>query len=315
VIVTLTPNPALDVTYEVDAVQLGETIRPVVRGSRPGGKGINVARVLASAGLEVIAVASVAEHDVEPWRSELAGAGIVACLLPSVTDTRRTIALVESSGRTTMIAEPGVAPSISVLDELVSAATAELDSDDVLVVSGSLPAGVPPDFVGSAVKLAAERGALIVVDTSGPALLLAAEAGATVLRPNLREAIEATGASNAIEAARLLVARGAEAVLLGLGSEGMIAVGRDEPQRVLRARLVQPLTGNPTGAGDAATAAVASLLERDQRDLRELLMLAVEWSAAALLMPLAGEIAIDRSDIARAIVFDEPNTTEFGRVA
>ncbi len=104
-----------------------------------------------------------------------------------------------------------------------------------------------------------------------------------------------------IEGARSLIARGAGLVLLSLGDEGMYAVTAD---RMLRARLSEPLAGNPTGAGDAAVAAAATLLADGDDDPEHILCRATAWSAAAVLMPLAGEIHPTWRDLERALILD-----------
>src|SRR5690606_42061309 len=92
-----------------------------------------------------------------------------------------------------------------------------------------------------------------------------------------------------------------------LGAEGMMAVSGDT---VLRARLPAPLAGNPTGAGDAAVAAVATLLDAGEQDTAALLRRATAWSAAAVLMPLAGEISPRHPELEAALVVTEPETAE-----
>ncbi len=138
------------------------------------------------------------------------------------------------------------------------------------------------------VAVGADARVPVIVDTSGPALLRAADAGATVLKPNAAELAEATGIDDPVEGARSLLARGAELVLLSLGADGMLAVTATD---LLHARLDEPLSGNPTGAGDAAVAACAVLSAEGERDPEVILRRATAWSAAAVLMPLAGDIS------------------------
>ncbi|MFP3380410.1 PfkB family carbohydrate kinase, partial [Bacillus sp. SIMBA_069] len=103
-----------------------------------------------------------------------------------------------------------------------------------------------------------------LIDAVGPALLLAVEAGADVVKPNRRELAETTGEDDPVEGARRLLDRGARLVLVSLGADGLLAVPRTGAP--LHARLPEPLTGNATGAGDAAVAAVATLLAAGNDD-------------------------------------------------
>ncbi|MBS1673788.1 MAG: 1-phosphofructokinase family hexose kinase [Actinobacteria bacterium] len=173
----------------------------------------------------------------------------------------------------------------------------------VLVISGSLPPGSPPALLPELIRIGRDAGATVVADTSGPALLVAADAGAHVLKPNAAELAEATGIADPVAGACELLHRGARLVLLSRGADGMLAVTADE---VVRARLAEPLAGNPTGAGDAGVAAVAVLLAQGVTDPAVLLRRATAWSAAAVLMPLAGEIHPSWPDLEAALLVDSP---------
>src|SRR5690606_6145228 len=106
-----------------------------------------------------------------------------------------------------------------------------------------------------------------------------------------------------LEGARELLRRGAELVLLSLGADGMLAISlaEDNALSILQARLDAPLAGNPTGAGDAAVAACAVLMDAGIHDPEQILRRATAWSAAAVLMPLAGEIDASWPDLERRI--------------
>jgi fructose-1-phosphate kinase PfkB-like protein len=102
-----------------------------------------------------------------------------------------------------------------------------------------------------------------------------------------------------VTAARSLLAHGTRLVLLSLGGDGMLAVTGDPV--VLQAQLPEVLAGNPTGAGDAAVAAVACALARGVEDPAELLRVAVAWSAAAVLEPIAGTISPRHAEFASRV--------------
>ncbi len=304
-IITVTPNPAVDLTWHVERIVPGGTHRADAAGVRAGGKGLNVARVAHAQGAEVLAVATVGGATGGEFSLELNESGVPNLLVPVTASTRRSVALVdESLGDTTIVNERGVAPSGEEWQALQDAVRGALrpaqglsqegvlehvEGPAVLVISGSLPPGTPDDVLPALVGLGRASGCAVIVDTSGPALVAAADAGASVLKPNGAELSEATGIPDPIEAARDLLRRGAEVVLVSLGADGMLAVsGGDDT--VLHARIPQPLAGNPTGAGDAAVAACAVLIDSGIRDPAQILRRATAWSAAAVLMPLAGEI-------------------------
>ncbi|WP_338567089.1 1-phosphofructokinase family hexose kinase [Microbacterium paraoxydans] len=288
-ILTVTPNPALDLTWQVGRLVAGGTHRAETGASRAGGKGLNVARVAHAEGASVLALTTAGGPVGAEFAAELTASGVPHVLVPVAADTRRSIALVdEAAGDTTIVNERGVNPTDAEWGGLLAEVVDRLPGAAVLVVSGSLPPGAPESLVPMLVAVGADARVPVIVDTSGPALLRAADAGATVLKPNAAELAEATGIADPVEGARSLLARGAELVLLSLGAAGMLAVTATD---LLHARLDEPLSGNPTGAGDAAVAACAVLTAEGERDPEVILRRATAWSAAAVLMPLAGDIS------------------------
>ncbi|WP_323095408.1 hexose kinase [Intrasporangium sp. YIM S08009] len=304
-IVTLTPNPAADVTYGVGVVHLGESHRVHDVTERAGGKGLNVASVLTGLGEHAVAVAPVGAADLAAWAADLTERGISHRLVESPSATRRSIAVVEADGRTTLFNEAGEPQPAGVWTRVAEALAALSDQAEVLTVSGSLPAEAPDDLVAQVVTEAARRGLRTVVDCGGPALAAALSAGPTLVKPNRTEAVAALGVdadTSARDLARLLVDRGAGAAIVTDGAAGLELVA---PDASLHARLRDPLRGNPTGAGDAMTAALAVEV-RDASGLpvgvdawAEVLRRAVAWSAAAVLQPVAG--AVDPDDAARLL--------------
>lgn len=298
-IVTVTPNPALDLTWRAERVVPGGSHRVPAAGVRAGGKGLNVARVLHAQGLAVRALTTTGGATGRIFADELAASGVPHRLVPVSVPTRRSAAIVdEALGDTSIFNERGENPTAAEWAELVAAADEELERATVLVVSGSLPPGAPEAIVEVLVAAAQGRGVPAIVDTSGPALLRAARAGAALVKPNREELEDATGLADPVAGALSLLGLGAGGVLCSLGAAGMLLLAgplADDgaPALALRARLPDPLAGNPTGAGDAAVAGAASVLA-DGAPVREaaerLLLRATAWSAAAVLAPLAGEI-------------------------
>jgi len=309
VILTVTPNPALDLTWRVDRLVEGGTHRADAGIPRAGGKGLNVARVAHAEGEQVLAVTTTGGRVGEEFAAELGASGVPHALVPVVAETRRSIAVVdEALGDTTIINERGVNPSdvewAAVLGEVVE----RLPSARVLVISGSLPSGAPDALLPMLIAVGKDAGVPVIADTSGPALLRAADAGATVLKPNAAELAEATGIPDPVEGARSLIDRGAELVLLSLGADGMLAV---TASALVHARLDEPLAGNPTGAGDAGVAACAVLYADGVRDPEQILRRATAWSAAAVLMPLAGDISPRWTSLEQQLRVTHPDPSSF----
>ncbi|MER7073012.1 PfkB family carbohydrate kinase [Terrabacter sp. NPDC000476] len=337
-IVTLTPNPALDITYAVPTVTLGESHRVGSVTERAGGKGLNVAAVLAtmlastsnrtstpttttptetgtSPGAGVVAVAPVGALDRDLFAADLDARRVPHRLIESPCPTRRSVAVVESDGRATLLNEAGVGQSRRVWQLVTDEVERLAGSARVLTVSGSLPPGTDPDLVLRLTELAHAHDLLVVLDVSGEALARALPAHPDLVKPNRSEAAGVLHAlagttdpapaatatlPTAEEAAYALVGAGARAAVVSDGAAGLVLV---HGELALRARLPRPLTGNPTGAGDALTAALAAGLDQAGQlpdgaaPWEALLRAGVAWSAAAVLQPVAG--ALDPADADR----------------
>lgn len=290
-IVTLTPCPALDISYEVDHLSIGQTNRVRRVWRRAGGKGVNVSRVLHEMGMPTVAVCPVGGAFGTAFEEDLRNSGIPHVPVAVAAPTRATVAVIDDDA--TMFTEPGPPLTSEEWDLLLEQAFAHLPANGVLVCSGSLPAGTRPGPLFERItKEAHGRSARVIIDTSGPALIAAATAGADLLKPNHDELREAVG-GDPLNGARRLCELGAGAVVLSMGVDGMVAVTREGSLRAVPPVVV---AGNPTGAGDAAVAALASGfgLAWPQR-----LHAAVCWSAAAAASPVAG--SLDRPTLTRAL--------------
>ena len=308
-ILTVTPNPALDLTWRVDRLVEGGTHRADAGAARAGGKGLNVARVAHAEGADVLAVTTTGGRVGEEFAAELAASGVPHALVPVIAETRRSIAVVdEALGDTTIINERGANPTDEEWAAVLAEVVERLPSARVLVVSGSVPPGAPASLIPLLIAVGADAGVPVIVDTSGPALVRAADAGAAVLKPNAAELVEATGIADPVEGARSLIARGVELVLLSLGADGMLAVTATD---LVHARLDEPLAGNPTGAGDAGVAACAVLYAAGVRDPEQILRRATAWSAAAVLTPLAGDISPRWTELEQQLRVSRPDPDSF----
>jgi tagatose 6-phosphate kinase len=302
VIVTVTLNAALDVTYAVPRLEPHRSHRVTSVAQVAGGKGVNVASVLEQQGVPVLATGLLGGATGERVRADLDARGLAHSFSPCAGESRRAVAVVsEADGDATVFNEPGpqVRPAEwqAFLDHLRSLLREVRPR--VVVASGSLPPGIPTDAYAAVVRLARESGALGVVDSSAGALVAALPAAPDLVKPNRDELAEVTGEEDLVAGARWLLAQGARKVIVSAGADGLVDV--TATGAVVRARLPSPLTGNPTGAGDAAVAALAAGLASG-RAAREALADAVAWSAAAVLHPLAGHVLPDDVERLRPLV-------------
>lgn len=282
-ILTVTLNAALDVTYQVPTLRLGETHRPTEVATRAGGKGVNVARVLHALGHETMVTGLVGGDTGAAIRADVRAAGLRESLLDMAGPSRRTVTIV-SDGTATAVNEPGPPVSISDWADFVGGYHALAARASVVVISGSLPGRLPADAYAQLIRATTTP---VILDASGESLLAGVAARPSVVKPNAAELADATGLADPVAAARVLLDRGAGAVVASLGEDGLIAVTDDGAWRV---PAPETLRGNPTGAGDACVAALAAT---HGRDWPSRLVEAVAVSAAAVPCPLAGDIDPD----------------------
>jgi tagatose 6-phosphate kinase len=293
-------NPALDITHHVPAVDWTGVNRPSAVYARPGGKGLNVACTLHTLGADVLVLGLTGGITGTAVESALADLRVPATFTPISEETRRTFTVVdERDGTATAFNEPGPRVGAEEFAELAVRYEKALTGCAAVVLSGSLPPGLPTDCYARLIETAAAAGVPAVLDAHGEALLRGAAAGAAIVKPNLAELEALTGRSLSAaggadrpavtQAARELQAAGAAAVVASLGADGLLAVTADG---VWHALPPAPVAGNPTGAGDAVAAGLAYGLVAG-RPWGERLRHAVALGTASAAAPVAGEFSPD----------------------
>jgi tagatose 6-phosphate kinase len=286
-IVCVSLNAALDVTYRVEEVRWHAGNRVAAVAHRAGGKGLNVARVLHALGEDVLVTGFVGGDTGARIRAETRAAGLPEEFEDVGGESRRTLAVVDAAaGDATGFWEPGAAIGpddwtrfLERYDRLVAGARA-------VVLTGSLPPGLPHDVYADLVHRARKAGVPVVLDADAEALALGVLAEPDIVKPNLDELRRATGLSGHLPGADALRAQGARAVVVSAGADGLIA---STPDGRWAARPPARVSGNPTGAGDASVAALVRGLVADT-SWPERLADAVALSASAVLRPLAGDV-------------------------
>jgi tagatose 6-phosphate kinase len=290
VIITVTPNAALDITYEVDELKPHHSHRVRAVQQRAGGKGVNVASVLALLGHQVVATGFAGGITGAQIQADLDTRGVQHRLVDCDGESRRTINVVSGvHGEATIFNEPGPEVPAARWQELLANLRELIDTTaaTVVVLSGSLPRGLPVDAYAEMITLCRESGAATIVDTSGAALLPALAAGPELAKPNLAEVAESVGIFDPVLGAARLRRMGARDLAISAGRDGLLLLSTQGPG--WRGRLTEPLRGNPTGAGDAAVAALAAGLAAGMPS-PDMVRAAVAWSAAAVLQPVAGHV-------------------------
>ena len=289
-IITVTLNAALDLTYHVDALVPHRTHRVRTVTERPGGKGLNVASLLHCLGEPVLATGFLGGTTGKQVLARLDASGLPARFAPIAAETRRTVTVADGADATGLW-EPGPIVThaewsafIRIFQDLLPKTEHVAHGPRaVVVLAGSLPRGLPPDAYATLIRIAHEHGARTVLDTSGEPLTLGLAAAPDVIKPNADE-FAALGTSIETLARGGGNGTGSTAVVASDGPRGLLAV---TAAGTWRAEPPEILTGNPTGAGDACVAALARGL-RDDTPWPERLADAVALSAAAVAAPVAG---------------------------
>ncbi|TYB58089.1 1-phosphofructokinase family hexose kinase [Nonomuraea sp. PA05] len=287
-IITVTLNLALDVTYQVPAVDWDGVNRVSAVHRRAGGKGVNVARVLAALGRDVLVTGLAGGPTGRAIEADLKSARLPTALYDIAGDSRTTLA-VSGTDNTALFNEPGPEVASAELTGFIRHFEALLTSADAVVLSGSLPRGVPSDTYATLAALATERGVPSIVDADGDPLRHAPEGRPSILKPNADELARAVPGGTPAEGAQALRGRGAQAVVVSMGADGLLAV---TGEGTYAARMPYTVRGNPTGAGDSLVAGLAlGLVEPDPWPDR--LRRAAALGAAAVATPVAGEFDPD----------------------
>jgi 6-phosphofructokinase 2 len=290
-IVTITPNPAVDVSTTVERIIPVHKLRGTSERRDPGGGGINVARVIRRIGGEVTAIYPAGGAIGDLLRRLLEEEGVASQALAIASETREDFFVNETAtGQQYRFILPG--PRLEEAEwKACLAAVAALDPfPRFLVGSGSLPAGVPDDFYAQMARIAKRKGARVILDTSGPALAAAVAEGVDLIKPNLREMRELAGSdpddSMAWEgAARVLIEQGkAEVIALTMGHLGAVLMTRDATLRA-KPLPIQPLSA--VGAGDSFLGALVFGMAAGDAPA-DCFRRAVAAGAAALLNPGTG---------------------------
>ncbi|GAB7031689.1 1-phosphofructokinase [Streptomyces sp. NPDC021749] len=285
-ILTVTLNAALDITYRVPRLRPHRTNRITEVSERPGGKGVNVARVLAALGHRTVATGFAGGGTGDALRALLAETAVTDALVPVGGATRRTVAVVdETTGDTTQLNEPGPTVSPAEWDTFLGTYRELLGEARAVALCGSLPPGVPVDVYARLTRAARAAGVPVLLDTSGEPLRRGLAARPDLAKPNADELAALTGSTEPLRAARDTRRRGAHAVAASLGPDGMLAVTADGAWQAAPPRR---FAGNPTGAGDSAVAGLLSGLVEDLPWPARLAR-AVALSAATVRAPAAGE--------------------------
>lgn len=301
-IVTLTINPAIDIFVNVGRVEPTRKMRCSAPKRDPGGGGINVARVAYRLGGDVTAIFPTGGAIGKLLHRLVDREGIDSVVTPSHVETRENFtAYEESTGEQYRFVLPGSPLHRAEWEALLEKLTTLPRRPKFVVASGSIPPGVPDDFLAHVARHAKQLGARCIVDTSGPALKSALAEGVSLIKPNLVELSDLVGTPLVSDEARLtacrkLIADGrVETVALTLGEDGALLVTADQAFRAAP-MAIEPVS--TVGAGDSFVGGLVAALASG-KTLTQAFRMAVAAGSAAVLSP--GTELCREEDVARLL--------------
>jgi len=258
-VLTVTLNPALDKTVVIDKLNIGGLNRVKAVRTDPGGKGINVAKVLKNLSEEVKATGLIAGNQGKLLLEYLRLAGIKSSFYEVAGETRTNLKIFEEySATVTEINEPGFTVTENDILCFQRKLLELLGSASFLVLSGSLPIGAPNDIYYQFVKVAKSKGIRTLLDADGIALQNGVKAVPYAIKPNIYELELLTGKKmstleHIVDATRLLTKKGIEIVAVSMGEDGAVVCNNKDSYHV----SLHPIEAkSPVGAGDSMVAAL-----------------------------------------------------------
>lgn len=255
-IYTITLNPTLDITYVLERIDFGESVRALEVVKSPGGKGINVSRALRSMGTDSVAVSLIGGYTGEEVLDLLHQEGLILQIIRIKNETRTNVIILgREDDKELVIRAAGPPVEQTETDRLKRLIFGDAQSPEVVVLSGSIPPGVPEDTYYSLIKAGNEKGSKMILDSEGEPFRLGIAAGPYMIKPNRYELEHLAGRSlssdgEILEFCRELNSKGIWMVVVSLGGDGALMVTENEAWR----GYVPPLDDDTVGAGDSMVA-------------------------------------------------------------
>lgn len=281
-IYTVTLNPALDKTVEIPSLTIDTVNRITKLRTDPGGKGINVSKVIAKLGGDSVVLALLGGSTGHKIADTLEEMGLTCRMTFVPGETRTNLKVIDPVLHTnTDINEPGLQVTPEILEAMLSELTAMLKPGDIVALSGSLPKGAPQDTYYTWVTRCKEAGAKVFLDADGPLMAAGLKAAPYLVKPNNDELSRLVGhpletVEELVEAAKALLEQGIEKVVVSMGGKGALYITRDT---VLQADGLKVPVGSTVGAGDSVVAALA-YAEAKGKTLPEAVRLSTATGAA-----------------------------------
>lgn len=264
-ITTITLNPAVDKTIQINNFGVGNINRVVSARLDAGGKGINVSKVIKSLGGKSSVMGIISGKSGEFIKEYLDSIKISNDFVFTEGETRTNIKIVDELNHTnTDINESGPEATDKSLKDVSDKVFKNINSEDIVIFSGSVPSNVDKKIYSDWITKAKEKGVKTILDADGELLRLGILSGPYLVKPNIHELEgmlnkKINGVKEAVEIAKGLLDYGISIVVVSLGSEGSIFVNKD---LAIYAHGLKVEVKSTVGAGDSMVAALAYALEQ-----------------------------------------------------
>ena len=281
-IITVTLNPALDKTIEIDEFKIGNVNRIVSTRVDVGGKGINVSKVIKELKNKSLALGFLGGNSGNRIKEYLNNSNIKNDFLSVKGETRTNLKIIDNINNThTDINENG--PSVTVEDiiNIKGKIIEHCRSESLVILSGSVPTGVRSSIYAEIIRDIKNKGGKVILDADGDMLMQGIKAGPYIVKPNVCELEKAFGISidneeKVIETSKKILDYGVKYVVISQGGDGSIFISRDKIAKVKGLKVEVKST---VGAGDSMVAALAVAIENNY-SFEETMKLACATSAA-----------------------------------
>lgn len=293
-IYTLTLNPSLDHIIKMDSLKIGETNRSCEEAFYPGGKGINVSRVLTELGIMNKAYGFIAGFVGEEIKKILENSGVDTEFIKLSSGINRINLKLKADKETEI---NGQGPEIKAEDKVkLLEKLYDVGEGDYLVLAGSIPSSLKKEFYRDIMEMLKDSKAKIIVDATGDSLMNTLEFKPLLVKPNRRELEEIAGQElksddEVIAQAKKLLDKGAENVIVSLGKDGAVLVNRNN---VIKMKAPEGKLINSVGSGDSMVAGFIAGKIKNLSDEDVLKMAVAAGSATAFREDLAKKEDVDR---------------------
>lgn len=269
-IITITLNPAMDRTLRIEhPLQPNKLNRAASTSVEPGGKGINVSRAVKALGGESVALGFSAGSNGRAMKDALTSVDIHHDFVDVPGNTRVNVQIIDLDGNHTEVNEPGFKIADGDFLRFLERVEHYLDSNNIFVISGSVPPGFPLVNFSELIKTIKKAGCRLIVDEAGDLMREALKYEPDFVKPNIFELAELVGdqptadPDQLVHSARKLLDMGAQAVCVSMGVEGALFVSKHDPEVLYVNCNPKIYDEGAVGTGDAMVGAIANSMDKN----------------------------------------------------